>query len=89
MSCTRTLFCRGRWVKNSSCTCEKLDGVAVAATTWVCQSFVSAFFASLEWCSCFNVDTTDGPDSDSTFATSLIRIAEKDDSTTFRFFNQT
>ncbi|KAK7346878.1 hypothetical protein VNO80_21402 [Phaseolus coccineus] len=88
MSCTRTRFSRGRWVKYSSCTCEKLDGVAVAAT-WVCQSFVSAFFASLEWCSCFYVDTTDGPDADSTFATSLISIAEKDDSTTFRLFDQT
>jgi len=59
------------------------------AATWLCQSFVSAFFASLEWCSCFHVDTTDGPDADSTSATSLILHAEKDDSATFRFFNHT
>jgi len=89
MSCTGTRFSRGRGFKNSPCTCQKLDGVAVAATR-LCQSFVSAFFASLEWCSCFYVDTNDdGPDADSTSATSLILSAEKDDSATFRFFNQT
>ncbi|WVZ26164.1 hypothetical protein V8G54_004708 [Vigna mungo] len=81
MSCTWTRFSKERGVKNSSRTCEKLDRVGMAAT-WLCQSFVSAFLASLEWCSCFLVDTTDGPDADSTSATSLILDAEKDDSAT-------
>ncbi|BAT75706.1 hypothetical protein LR48_Vigan01g199500 [Vigna angularis] len=88
MSCTWTRFSKERGVKNSSRTCEKLDRVGMAAT-WLCQSFVSAFLSSLEWCSCFLVDTTDGPDADSNSATSLILDAEKDDSATFRFFSHT
>lgn len=36
-------------------TCEKLDRVA----TWFGISVASAFFASLERCSCINLSTTD------------------------------
>nr|KYP53121.1 hypothetical protein KK1_024943 [Cajanus cajan] len=82
MSCTRTCFSEGsRRVKNSSCTCQKLEGVA----TWLCQSVANVFFASLEWCSCFNVDTNDGYDGDSTTcATPLILNAAKEDSASSR-----
>ncbi|KAL2322868.1 hypothetical protein Fmac_027247 [Flemingia macrophylla] len=61
------ICCRGTWffkgsrrVKNSACTCQTLkqDGVA----TWLFQSVSTVFFASLECCSCFHVDTNDGPD---------------------------
>ncbi|KAG5028975.1 hypothetical protein AAZX31_05G100000 [Glycine max] len=88
MSCTGTCFSKGKGVKNSSsdaCTCRKLDG-GVAIASWLCQSVASAFFASLEWCSCFHVDTIndiDGPpddgDSSSTFAPFILN-AEKEDS---------
>lgn len=41
-------------------TCEKLDRVAC----WVGTSVASAFFASLERCSCINLATTDDPAED-------------------------
>ncbi|CAJ1943043.1 unnamed protein product [Sphenostylis stenocarpa] len=88
LQATYFLWATGRGVKNSSCTCQKLDGVGVVAT-WLCQSFVSAFFASLECCSCFQLHTTDGPDGGSTSATSLILNAEKDDSATSHLLNHT
>ncbi|RDX70864.1 hypothetical protein CR513_49846, partial [Mucuna pruriens] len=76
MGCTKTCFFKGRRVKNSTCTCQKHDGVGMA--TWLCQSIVAAFFASLECCSCFYVDTTDATDCDST-SSPLFLNAEKDD----------
>ncbi|KAL5719059.1 hypothetical protein ACHQM5_011891 [Ranunculus cassubicifolius] len=39
-------------------SCEKLDRVA----NWVGTSVATAFFASLERCSCINLSTTDGED---------------------------
>ncbi|CAN6462301.1 unnamed protein product [Victoria cruziana] len=39
-------------------SCEKLDRMA----TWVGASVASAFFASLEHCSCINLSTTDAED---------------------------
>ncbi|XP_078441734.1 uncharacterized protein LOC144711622 [Wolffia australiana] len=46
-------------MENSSfMTCEKLDRVA----NWVGSSVASAFFASLERCSCINLSTTDNED---------------------------
>ncbi|KAK1308002.1 hypothetical protein QJS10_CPA09g01615 [Acorus calamus] len=39
-------------------TCDKLDRMA----TWVGTSVASAFFASLERCSCINLSTTDFED---------------------------
>ncbi|XP_057981061.1 uncharacterized protein LOC131166478 [Malania oleifera] len=41
-------------------SCEKLDRVA----NWVGASVASAFFASLERCSCINLSTTDVDDED-------------------------
>ncbi|XP_068646409.1 uncharacterized protein [Aristolochia californica] len=46
-------------MENSSLiSCEKLDRVA----NWVGTSVASAFFASLERCSCINLSTTDPDD---------------------------
>ena len=42
-------------------TCEKLD----RAANWVGSNVASAFFASLERCSCINLSTTDLDDNDS------------------------
>ncbi|KAF6146005.1 hypothetical protein GIB67_033364 [Kingdonia uniflora] len=39
-------------------SCEKIDRVA----NWVGTSVASAFFASLERCSCINLSTTDAED---------------------------
>ncbi|CAN6444386.1 unnamed protein product [Victoria cruziana] len=39
-------------------TCEKLDRMA----SWLGTSVASAFFASLERCSCINLSTTDAED---------------------------
>ncbi|GMI75936.1 hypothetical protein HRI_001262900 [Hibiscus trionum] len=39
-------------------TCDKLDRVA----SWVGANMASAFFASLERCSCINLSTTDFDD---------------------------
>uniref|UniRef100_A0A7N2MD31 Uncharacterized protein n=1 Tax=Quercus lobata TaxID=97700 RepID=A0A7N2MD31_QUELO len=44
----------------SMITCDKLDRVA----NWVGSNVASAFFASLERCSCINLSTTDLDDSD-------------------------
>ncbi|XP_075671415.1 uncharacterized protein LOC142640959 [Castanea sativa] len=44
----------------SMLTCEKLDMVA----NWVGSNVASAFFASLERCSCINLSTTDLDDND-------------------------
>ncbi|KAF5733528.1 hypothetical protein HS088_TW17G01073 [Tripterygium wilfordii] len=41
-------------------SCEKLDRVA----SWVGTNVASAFFASLERCSCINLSTTDPDDDD-------------------------
>lgn len=41
-------------------SCEKLDMVA----NWVGSNVASAFFASLERCSCINLSTTDLDDED-------------------------
>ncbi|KAL3604235.1 hypothetical protein D5086_005094 [Populus alba] len=46
---------------NNNCnfmSCEKLDRVA----SWVGVNVASAFFASLERCSCINLNTTDPED---------------------------
>ncbi|KAI3449285.1 hypothetical protein Pfo_005950 [Paulownia fortunei] len=40
--------------------CEKLDRVA----SWVGASVATAFFASLERCSCINISTADADDDD-------------------------
>ncbi|KAK9279629.1 hypothetical protein L1049_013308 [Liquidambar formosana] len=48
-------------MENSYCgfmSCDKLDRVA----NWVGTSVASAFFASLERCSCINLSTTDAED---------------------------
>ncbi|WCJ22441.1 hypothetical protein M5689_004531 [Euphorbia peplus] len=48
---------------NNSCSfisCDKLDRVA----NWVGTNVASAFFASLERCSCINLNTTDPDDDD-------------------------
>ncbi|KAH7691797.1 hypothetical protein IHE45_01G021400 [Dioscorea alata] len=42
----------------SMVTCDKLDRMA----SWVGASVASAFFASLERCSCINLSTTDFED---------------------------
>ena len=48
-------------MENSSLiSCEKLDRMA----NWVGSSVASAFFASLERCSCINLSTTDNEDED-------------------------
>ncbi|RWR82495.1 hypothetical protein CKAN_01121500 [Cinnamomum micranthum f. kanehirae] len=48
-----------RSTTHGSTNCGKLDRVA----TWVGSGFVTAFFASLERCSCINIDTEeDGAD---------------------------
>ncbi|XVF73005.1 hypothetical protein PTKIN_Ptkin12aG0166500 [Pterospermum kingtungense] len=41
-------------------SCDKLDRMA----TWVGANMASAFFASLERCSCINLSTTDFDDDD-------------------------
>ncbi|XP_065860141.1 uncharacterized protein [Euphorbia lathyris] len=48
---------------NNTCSfisCDKLDRVA----NWVGTNVASAFFASLERCSCINLNTTDPDDDD-------------------------
>ncbi|TKY64102.1 hypothetical protein E2542_SST13992 [Spatholobus suberectus] len=48
---------------NNNCgfmSCDKLDRVA----TWVGSNVASAFFASLERCSCINLSITDNDDDD-------------------------
>ncbi|KAH0435602.1 hypothetical protein IEQ34_009632 [Dendrobium chrysotoxum] len=44
----------------SHVSCDKLDRMA----NWLGTSVVSAFFASLERCSCINLSTTDNEDDD-------------------------
>ncbi|KAK7330932.1 hypothetical protein VNO77_25138 [Canavalia gladiata] len=80
MSCTGTCFFKGRRVKNYSCTSKKVDGVGVAG--WLRQSIAAAFFASLEWCSCMHVDTTDGPDDHSTSAPLILNAQNQDSAST-------
>ncbi|KAK7386348.1 hypothetical protein VNO78_26527 [Psophocarpus tetragonolobus] len=89
MSCTGTCFSKERkMVKNSTCTCQKLGGVGVAS--WLCQCVASVFFASLEWCSCFYVDTSDGPDPVSTSAPLILNPKKEDSaSATSLIFNHT
>ncbi|KAJ9188165.1 hypothetical protein P3X46_003554 [Hevea brasiliensis] len=50
-------------MENNNCSfisCDKLDRVA----NWVGSNVASAFFASLERCSCINLNTTDLDDDD-------------------------
>ncbi|KAG8363242.1 hypothetical protein BUALT_Bualt19G0001800 [Buddleja alternifolia] len=47
-------------VEENSSKCEKLDRVA----SWLGSSVASAFFASLERCSCINLSTADCDDDD-------------------------
>lgn len=48
-------------MENSSIiSCEKIEGIA----SWLGTSVASAFFASLERCSCINLSTTDVEDDD-------------------------
>ncbi|KAH1107027.1 hypothetical protein J1N35_010795 [Gossypium stocksii] len=55
----RTLNCQGKEPPSCSfISCDKLDRMA----TWVGASMASAFFASLERCSCINLSITDFDD---------------------------
>eukprot|EP01018_Ginkgo_biloba_P016764 Gb_41245 [translate_table: standard] len=59
--------------RSASCTylgCRKLDRVA----GWVGASVASAFFASLERCSCINLSTTDNEDEEEAKDMPLIPI---------------
>lgn len=79
MSCLQsTCFSKG---KKSSSTCKKHvdDGGTAGVAGWLCQSVAAAFFASLDWCSCIFLHTSDGPEQDSNHAP-LIPSAEKKDS---------
>lgn len=76
ISCIKTCLYKGRRGKNSSYTCKKHDRVGVAA--WLCQTVAAAFFASLDWCSCMYVDTSDdGSEDDSNVHLNLISNSEK------------
>uniref|UniRef100_A0A6N2L2D2 Uncharacterized protein n=1 Tax=Salix viminalis TaxID=40686 RepID=A0A6N2L2D2_SALVM len=61
METTTTITTTAADSSNNNCnfmSCEKLDRVA----SWVGVNVASAFFASLERCSCINLNTTDFED---------------------------